>query len=72
MSDFMKWLYASYIKPQIAAAPWEEYEIDLSLLQNGLETPYRESHEKAMEFTALHAFALGLRTGRGLADSFSQ
>jgi len=68
MSDFMKWLYTSYIKPQIAAVPHGEYEMAFSLLEGGLEYPCRESLEKAMEFTALHAFALGLRTGRGLAE----
>ena len=71
MSDFMKWLYAQYIKPQIDAAPQEEYETDLSLLRDGLEQPFRASHEKAMEFAALHAFQLGVRTGKGLAESFS-
>ena len=71
MSDFMKWLYAHYIKPQIDAAPRGEYESDFSLLENGLERPYRESHEKAVEFAALYAFQLGVRTGKGLSDSFS-
>ncbi len=66
MSDFMKFLYASYIKPQLDKAPREEYEMDLSLLENGLESPYMESYKKAMESTAIHAFLLGLRTGQGL------
>ncbi|MCI8804214.1 MAG: hypothetical protein HFG01_12980 [Oscillibacter sp.] len=70
MSDFMKWLYAQYIKPRIDAAPGEEYESDLDLLRNSLERPYRQSYEKAAEFIALHAFQLGVRTGKGLADSF--
>ncbi len=71
MSDFMKWLYASYIKPQLDAAPQGEYELAFSLLRDGLEHSCRESMEKAVEFTAIHAFALGLRTGRGLSDCFS-
>ena len=69
MSDFMKWLYAQYIKPQLNAAPREEYESDLDLLRNSLERPYWQSYEKAIEFTAAHAFLLGLRTGKGLSDS---
>ena len=32
MSDFMKWLYAHYIRPQLDAAPQEEYEINLLVL----------------------------------------
>lgn len=71
MSDFMKWLYTNYIKPQIDAAPPGEYESDLDLLRNSLERPCRESHEKAVEFAALQAFRLGVRTGKGLSDSFS-
>lgn len=70
MSDFMKWLYAKYIKPQIDSMPRGEYESDLDLLRNGLERPYWQSYEKATEFTAAHAFLLGLRTGKGLSDSF--
>lgn len=70
MSDFMKWLYANYIKPQIEAVPQEEYELDLSFLRDSLERPYLASHEKALEFSALHAFQLGVRTGKGLASSF--
>lgn len=70
MSDFMKWLYASYIKPQIDAAPLGEYETDFDLLKNSLERPCRASCERAAEFIALQSFALGLRTGQGLADSF--
>ena len=36
MSDFMKWLYAHYIRPQLDAAPQEEYEINLSFLDSEL------------------------------------
>ena len=32
MSDFMKWLYAHYIRPQLDAAPLDGYEMPLSLL----------------------------------------
>jgi len=71
MSDFMKWLYANYIKPQLDAAPQEEYEMDLSLLKDGLERPDRASYKKAMEFTAIRAFELGVRTGQGLARNFT-
>ena len=31
MSDFMKWLYAHYIRPQLDAAPPDDYEMPLSL-----------------------------------------
>lgn len=65
MSDFMKWLYGSYIKPQLEAASPEEYELHLSIMENDLEPYLAESRARELEFTAIHAFLLGLRTGRG-------
>ena len=66
MSDFMKWLYANYIGPQIKSASQEDYEMHLSLLENCLEPDLAVSFKKTQELTAIHAFLLGLRTGRGL------
>ena len=66
MSDFMKWLYAHYIRPQLDAAPLDGYEMPLSLLEGELAAEMAADYEKAREFTAIHAFLLGLRTGRGL------
>ena len=70
MSDFMKWLYAHYIKPQIDAVPMEEYAFYLDLVRNNLTPSSRKDLEKAMEFQAVQAFLLGLRTGQGLSGSF--
>ena len=39
MSDFMKWLYASYIKPQIDASPRGEYAEALSVVENENQPP---------------------------------
>ncbi len=66
MSDFMKWLYGSYIRPQLEKAPPGEYELHLSIMENDLEPYLAESRARELEFTAIHAFLLGLRTGRGL------
>ena len=66
MSDFMQWLYALYIRPQLDAAPLDGYEMPLSLLEGELTAEMTADYEKAREFTAIHAFLLGLRTGRGL------
>ncbi len=66
MSDFMKWLYVQYIRPQLDNAPPDEYEMWLSLLDGNLTSDMRRDYEKCREFTAIHAFLLGLRTGRGL------
>ena len=32
------------------------------------EPQFREEFEKTLEFTAIHAFLLGMRTGAGLAE----
>ena len=70
MSDFMPWLYANYIKPQ-TGIPTEgtAYAFHLDILRNNLRPSERESLDKVLEFTAIQAFLLGLRTGEGLALS---
>lgn len=69
MSDFMLWLHANYIRPQLSAAPKRDYAFHFDLVHNSLRPSERESMDKALEFTAVHAFLLGLRTGEGLATS---
>ncbi|WP_325199826.1 hypothetical protein [Oscillibacter sp.] len=67
MSDFMLWLYANYIKPQVDAALRDPCACPLDTLQNELCEAQRRDLDKALEFTAIQAFLLGLRTGEGLA-----
>jgi len=69
MSDFMKWLYANYIKPQIDAAPKGGYAYPIDALVNDLRPSDQEELAKTLEFTAIQAFLLGMRTGEGLAVS---
>ena len=69
MSDFMLWLYAHYIRPQIDAADQGDYSSHFDLVRNDLVPSARQSMEKCLEFTAVQAFTLGLRTGEGLAVS---
>ena len=66
MSDFMKWLYPRYIKPYLDEAPQEDYSFWIDLLHNELSFHDRQALEKLTEFTAIHAFLLGVQTGRGL------
>lgn len=68
MSDFMLWLHANYIKPQLDAVPPEDYYFHFDLVKNDLPPSVREDLDKCLEFTAIHAFALGFRTGKGLAS----
>jgi len=69
LSDFMKWLYAHYIRPYLDASPQDEYTLWLSLMDTQMTPDMREDYEKCREFTAIHAFLLGLRTGTGLAPT---
>ena len=66
MSDFMKWLYAHDIRPPQVAAPPDDSEMPRALPEGELTSEMAADYEKAREFTAIHAFLLGLRTGRGL------
>lgn len=67
MSDFLKWLYPHYIKPYLNSAPQNDYEFWASLLDYTLDPNFRDALDKTLEFTAIQAFLLGLRTDEGLA-----
>lgn len=66
MSDFMLWLHANYIRPQLEAVPPEDYDTHFDLVKNELRPSALADLDKCLEFTAIHAFILGLRTGKGL------
>lgn len=67
VSDFMLWLHANYIRPQLETVPPGDYSAYFDLVKNELTPSFQEDLEKCLEFTAIHAFALGFRTGKGLA-----
>ncbi len=67
MPDFLLWLHANYIKPQLDAAPLGAYAYPMDALRNVLCDDGRQDLDKTLEFTAIQAFLLGLRTGEGLA-----
>ena len=69
MNDFMRWLYANYIKPQIGKEDISAYETSLSLMDNCLSDELKGEYNRTLEFYASHAFLLGLRTGAGLTYS---
>lgn len=66
MSDFMKFLYAQYIKPYLDNIPEEEYGIYFAEMFDKMSFQVEQLYDKTQEFTVVHAFLLGLRTGRGL------
>jgi len=66
MSDFMKFLYEQYIKPYLDSVPEGEYGIYFSEMFDKMSFQVEALYDKTQEFTVVHAFLLGLRTGRGL------
>lgn len=72
MSDFMKWLHEHYIKPYLDTVPVGDYSFHMDMIHNELGYHALESYEKNLEFTAIHAFLLGLRTGAGLGALIPQ
>lgn len=66
MSDFMLWLHANYIRPQLDAVEKDEYETHFHIVERDLSPASRANLERALEFTAIQAFLLGFRTSEGL------
>ena len=52
----MKWLYPRYIRPYVEAAPQEEYEMWLSLMESDLEYQFREEFDKLIGEAVLYRF----------------
>ena len=71
MTDFMRWLYANYIKPQISGQNEADYEMSLSLMESTLNQDQRAQYARALEYYSCHAFLLGARTGLGLSDALT-
>mgnify|MGYP000769887048 CR=1 FL=1 len=69
MTDFMRWLYAHYIRPYLENVDRTGYEMHISLLEDELSRQEREDLEQIMELYTGEAFLLGLRTGAGLSSS---
>ena len=67
MTDFMCWLYAHYIRPEIENSDITGYEMPLSVIDSNLNTELHKQYERVLEFYASRAFCLGVRTGQGLA-----
>ena len=71
MTDFVRWLYANYIWPQLKAQDPAGYETPLSLLDGCLDDNLKKEYRRTLEFYAGNAFLLGLRTGAGLGRELS-
>ena len=66
MSDFMIWLYLHYIKPYLDTVPEGDYQIYFEEMFESMNFRCEQLYDKTQEFVVIHAFLLGLRTGRGL------
>lgn len=66
MSDFMRWLYDVYIQPQLYEIHEGEYTNYFENVAESLPDGLFPDLLKCEEFSAVHAFLLGLRTGAGL------
>lgn len=69
MTDFTRWLYAHYIKPQLDTADIQGYEQPLSSIRTELTEWQQADLDRTLEFYAANAFLLGLRTGAGLVQA---
>lgn len=69
MTDFMRWLYAHYIKPDLDRQDTAQYETSISLMDTCLDEHLKMQYNRTLEFYVSHAFLLGLRTGAGLCQS---
>ena len=71
MTDFMRWLYAHYIKPEIEGGDMTGYEMPLSVMNTTLDQDQHRQYERVLELYAASAFCLGFRTGQGMAGVLS-
>jgi hypothetical protein len=62
----MIWLYTHYIKPYLDEVPQGDYDIYFFEMFEAMSFQCERLYDKTQEFLLVHAFLLGLRTGRGL------
>lgn len=64
MSDFMRWMYDHYIKPNIESQPRDEGELlQIDLLNNELSPQLQKTLQEVLALYAAQSFRLGVRTG---------
>ena len=69
MSDFMRWMYENYIRPQIESQPKDfEASVLTDSLNNELDPQMRQTLQGVLAFHAVQAFRLGVRTGAALKE----
>ena len=64
MSDFMRWMYGHYIKPQIESQHKDDAEeMWASFLDHELNDDQKRALQSSLAFYAVQGFRLGVRTG---------
>lgn len=64
MTDFMRWMYDHYIKPNIESQPKDDTdEMWSNFLDFELNPDQRKALREAFAFCAVQGFRLGVRTG---------
>ena len=64
MSDFMRWMYDHYIRPNIESQPITDGEaMQLDLLKNELGPDMQKTLQEVLAIYATQSFRLGVRTG---------
>ena len=72
MSDFMRWMYDHYIKPNIESQPITDGEaMQIDLLNNELGPDMQRTLQEVFAFYAVQGFRLGVRTGATLIEDLS-
>ncbi len=63
MTDFMRWMYDHYIKPNIESQPKDDgIAMQIDLLNNELEPQLRRTPQTVLAFYTTQGFRLGVRT----------
>ena len=64
MTDFMRWMYDHYIKPNIESQPKTDGEaLQPDLLNNELNPEMQRTLQKVFAFYTVQGFRPGVRTG---------
>ena len=73
MTDFMRWMYDHYIRPNIESQPKDDAEDMWSdFLDNEFSFDQKRALQAVLAFYAVQGFRLGVRTGAALQSELSQ
>ena len=72
MTDFMRWMYNHYIKPEIESQPKDAGEkMQFDLVNNELTSEFKQDLQDVLAYYAVQGFRLGVRTGVTLSGDLT-